>query len=208
MKSNCSELAVTPKQTVTEAPECQCLSRNQQDFLATFIFVDQTSLSACCKVVVKQEMTPYLLAGFPCYPNSSSFHLPSCPVAAISPCKLLLQSTPISKSCAAVAEIPLLFHFTQRGLCMGFLQALIACLNESISLPIPSCSSQISLVPCTGLSVRPAEVWNAGVPECGGFRNRPPKESLWSNPASLFQTVHDHCGLVPTLPGTMQQISC
>lgn len=75
-------------------------------------------------------------------------------MAAISPCKLLLQSAPVSKSsaaaAAAAAKIPLLFHFTQRSLCKGFLQALIAHLNESISLPCPSSSSQISLVPCTG----------------------------------------------------------
>lgn len=71
-------------------------------------------------------------------------------MTAISPCKLLLQSTPIFKSSATVAKIPLLFNFTQRDLCMGFLQALIACLNESTSLLIPSCSSWILLVPCTG----------------------------------------------------------
>lgn len=51
MKNNCSELAVTPKQMATEAPDYQCLSRSQQDFLAIFIFVDQTALSACCKVL-------------------------------------------------------------------------------------------------------------------------------------------------------------
>lgn len=64
--------------------------------------------------------------------------------------KLLLQITPISKSSAAVAKIPLLFHFTWRDLCVAFLQALIACLNESISLPVLPCSSWILLVPCTG----------------------------------------------------------
>lgn len=61
---------------------------------------------------------------------------------------------------------------------MGFLQALIVRLKESISLPYPSCSSQISLVPCMGLSVRPAGVWNAGVPKCSRFRIIPPGKPL------------------------------
>lgn len=59
-----SYLAATSKQAVMEAP----VSMFQQDFLAIFIFVDQTALSACCKVVVKQGddcLSPGMIPALP-----------------------------------------------------------------------------------------------------------------------------------------------